>query len=55
MLAGVTAVGVSAGASVPEYIVQDILTKLKAKGATAIEPIGDIQRHITFAWPHGLE
>ncbi len=55
MLQGVTAVGVSAGASVPEYIVQDILTTLKNKGATQIEPVGEIQRHITFAWPQGLE
>lgn len=55
MLEGVSCVGVSAGASVPEYIVQDILTALKAKGATEVEPIGAIQRHITFAWPEGLD
>ncbi len=55
MLKHVTTVGVSAGASVPEYIVQDILTALQARGATSIEPIGDIQRHITFAWPEGLD
>lgn len=55
MLKHVTTVGVSAGASVPEYIVQDILTALQARGATSIEPIGDIQRYITFAWPEGLD
>ena len=55
MLRGVSAVGVSAGASVPEYIVQDILKVLQAKGATTIEPVGEVQRHITFAWPDGLE
>lgn len=55
MLREVKTVGVSAGASVPEYIVTGLLEVLKQKGAVSVENIGDIQRHRVFPLPDGLD
>lgn len=51
-LKDVKSVGVSAGASVPEYIVTDIITYLKTKSAKAeVKYIGQEQRNLTFPLP----
>lgn len=54
MLAGVKCVGVTAGASVPEYIVTEILDYLKTKGADSVEAIGPSQKSGAFPLPEGL-
>ena len=55
MLAGATKVGVTAGASVPEYIVQDILKVLAQKGGSEVILTGDEQIHRVFPLPDGLD
>lgn len=55
LLLGASKVGVTAGASVPEYIVQDILQCLKLKGGSEVILTGDEQVHRVFPLPDGLE
>lgn len=55
MLQGCSSVGVTAGASVPEKIVEGILEYLKQQGATQIIPIGPTQIHRVFPLPDGLD
>ena len=49
------AVGLSAGASVPEYVVDEILSYLKGHGMTAVEGIGESATVKSFALPAGLQ
>lgn len=51
MLKGVQCVGLTAGASVPEYIVQGIIDFLKTKGATLVEGIGPVPKLRQFPLP----
>lgn len=55
MLEGAKSVGLTAGASVPESIVEDILQYLQKVGATEIIPTGPSQVHRVFPLPDGLE
>ncbi len=56
MLAGVERVGVTAGASVPEHIVQDIIAFLKERGGSdEVIMTGDEQIHRVFPMPEGLD
>lgn len=55
MLQGATKIGVTAGASVPEYIVQDILKCLQERGGSEVILTGDEQVHRVFPLPDGLE
>ncbi len=54
-LKNVQAVGVSAGASVPEYVVEDLMAYLKSHGMTSQEGIGEQGTTKSFALPAGLE
>ena len=49
------AIGISAGASVPEYVVDDLLSFLKAHGMTELTAIGAQANAKAFALPKGLE
>ena len=53
-LAGLKAVGVTAGASAPESLVRDVVERLKACGGRAVEEISGIPETIEFALPKEL-
>jgi 4-hydroxy-3-methylbut-2-enyl diphosphate reductase len=54
-LEGVSTVGVSAGASAPEYVVRGILDFLTKNGGSAPEETGEAARERHFPLPKGLE
>ncbi len=51
---GVETVGVTAGASAPEVLVQGVLGQLRAWGATGSEEIQGREEHVIFALPRAL-
>ena len=51
---GIKAVGLTAGASVPEYVVDGILAFLKEKGHCDVEEVGESPVKRTFALPSGI-
>ena len=53
-LAGKNCVGVTAGASAPEILVQDVIERLKALGADRVSNIEGIAERVTFALPKAL-
>ena len=50
-LDGVKAVGVTAGASAPEVLVEQVVAKLREWGATDVQPADGIEENVTFALP----
>ena len=53
-LDGVTTVGVTSGASVPEELVAAVLAKLAEHGFDAVEEVEAVEEHMTFALPREL-
>ena len=53
-LEGVTTVGVTSGASVPEELVTAVLGKLASHGFGAVEEVEAVEEHVTFALPREL-
>jgi 4-hydroxy-3-methylbut-2-enyl diphosphate reductase len=53
-LAGVSTVGVTSGASVPEELVTAVLDKLAGFGFGTVEEVEAIEEHMTFALPREL-
>jgi 4-hydroxy-3-methylbut-2-en-1-yl diphosphate reductase len=53
-LDGVTTVGVTSGASVPEELVTSVLGKLADCGFGAVEEVEAVEEHMTFALPREL-
>lgn len=53
-LAGKTRIGVTAGASAPERLVQDLLRRLKELGVGSIETLAGVRESMTFPLPKGL-
>lgn len=47
-------VGVTAGASAPEYLVQKVVAYFRAMGVTEIQEVEAIEEHVTFAPPPEL-
>ena len=47
-------VGVTAGASAPDVLVQDVIARLRELGATAIRKMQGVQEHVHFPLPRGL-
>jgi 4-hydroxy-3-methylbut-2-en-1-yl diphosphate reductase len=54
-LQGVRAVGITAGASAPEHLVQEVIAYLKDHGASELEEIEAVQERVTFTLPAELE
>ena len=53
-LEGVTTVGVTSGASVPEILVKDLLKWLAERGFGNVEEVTAMEEHLTFAMPQEL-
>jgi 4-hydroxy-3-methylbut-2-enyl diphosphate reductase len=47
-------IGVTAGASAPEILVQEVVAKLKALGAKNVRELEGVEEHVTFPLPKGL-
>jgi 4-hydroxy-3-methylbut-2-enyl diphosphate reductase len=54
-LSGVEVVGVTAGASAPEVLVNGVVDRLKALGAASIEESDGVQENVTFVLPKPLQ
>lgn len=52
---GVKVVGVTAGASAPEVLVQTILSRIKSLGATSVSVLDGVVENISFPLPKGLK
>jgi 4-hydroxy-3-methylbut-2-en-1-yl diphosphate reductase len=53
-IAGRRRVGVTAGASAPEVLVNAVLERLVELGATRVQPLEGIAEHVVFSLPRGL-
>ena len=53
-LEGVTTVGLTSGASVPEELVTAVLDKLASHGFGTVEEVEAVEEHVTFALPREL-
>jgi 4-hydroxy-3-methylbut-2-enyl diphosphate reductase len=53
-IAGKRRVGISAGASAPEVLVEQLVARLKALGAQSVRPLDGIQESVVFTLPRGL-
>ncbi len=53
-LHGKKCVGITAGASAPEILVQAVIDKLKALGADSVRDLEGIEERVTFPLPKGL-
>jgi 4-hydroxy-3-methylbut-2-enyl diphosphate reductase len=53
-LDGVRRVGVTAGASAPEVLVDDVVARLKALGAASVRQLDGITEHVVFTLPREL-
>lgn len=53
-LAGKQAVGITAGASAPEVLVQDVIVRLRELGAIAVRKIQGIEENVSFPLPPAL-
>lgn len=51
---GIQSVGVSAGASAPEVLVQEVIAKLQSLGGEVVQEIAGIEENVTFALPADL-
>ena len=54
-LEGKLRVGVTAGASAPEVLVQAVIDRLKALGARSVRALDGVQEAVTFPLPKGLD
>jgi len=54
-LAGMLRIGVTAGASAPEVLVQAVIDRLKELGARSVRALDGVEEHVTFPLPKGLD
>ncbi|MCD8503538.1 MAG: 4-hydroxy-3-methylbut-2-enyl diphosphate reductase [Burkholderiaceae bacterium] len=47
-------VGITAGASAPEVLVQEVIVRLKELGAISVRTMDGLQEHVSFPLPKGL-
>ena len=53
-LEGRRRIGVTAGASAPEILVQEVVARLKSLGAKNVRELEGVEEHVTFPLPKGL-
>jgi 4-hydroxy-3-methylbut-2-enyl diphosphate reductase len=53
-IAGKRRVGISAGASAPEVLVNELIARLKQLGAASVRPLDGITEKVVFTLPRGL-
>jgi len=53
-IAGKRTVGVTAGASAPEVLVQEVIFRLQQLGAKRVHEIEGIEEHVTFPLPKSI-
>jgi 4-hydroxy-3-methylbut-2-enyl diphosphate reductase len=53
-VAGKKVVGITAGASAPEVLVQEVIARLKTLGADTVTPLEGIEERVVFPLPKGL-
>ncbi len=53
-LAGLQTIGISAGASAPEVLVQDVIRMLEQRGIKDIQTLQAIEENVTFSLPESL-
>jgi 4-hydroxy-3-methylbut-2-enyl diphosphate reductase len=53
-LTGIGSVGVTAGASAPETLVQEVIARLQTNGGLAVRDLAGREENITFSLPKGL-
>jgi 4-hydroxy-3-methylbut-2-enyl diphosphate reductase len=53
-IAGARRVGVTAGASAPEHLVEEVMSQLKAWGALSVRQLEGADEHVHFPLPKGL-
>ncbi|CAH0146525.1 4-hydroxy-3-methylbut-2-enyl diphosphate reductase [Massilia sp. Bi118] len=53
-IAGKRRIGVTAGASAPEVLVQAVIDRLKDLGAASVRALEGVEEHVTFPLPKGL-
>ena len=53
-LTGKKHIGITAGASAPEVLVQDVITRLKQLGAVSVRELEGISENIVFPLPKAL-
>jgi len=54
-LDGISAIGVTAGASVPEMLVGEVVTRLEEWGATEVYDLAGREEHVVFTLPRELQ
>jgi 4-hydroxy-3-methylbut-2-en-1-yl diphosphate reductase len=54
-LIGKVRIGVTAGASAPEVLVQAVIDRLKALGARSVRALEGVEENVTFPLPKGLD
>ena len=54
-IAGKKRIGVTAGASVPEVLVQAVIDRLKALGAASVRALEGVEENVVFPLPKGLD
>ena len=54
-LVGKLRIGVTAGASAPEVLVQAVIDRLKQLGARSVRALDGAEEHVTFPLPRGLD
>jgi 4-hydroxy-3-methylbut-2-enyl diphosphate reductase len=47
-------VGVTAGASAPEVLVDAVVNRLRDLGAASVRPLSGVEEHVVFPLPKGL-
>jgi len=53
-LAGKRRVGVTAGASAPEVLIEQLVARLRDLGASSVRSLDGVQEHVVFPMPKGL-